>query len=329
MALSVKQRLGLDKVFLVPNLTPPHRSSGGQHPEDRLEMINRSIKNYRDDLECDDREIRRGGISYAVDTLKELNQKYKAENIYFIMGADAFLDFPHWKDFPKLLELSNFVVTTRPGTEFSLDAVDLPAGLENFVKATDANKAILSTGRSITLVQLEDIDISSTEIRKLLRNNHNAQKFLVPSVLEYINEKGLYKRKSPLVEDYREFSFFCSRSALDKKALALKIYDMTRKNAYADYSIICSATSTKHATSIADGIIKTVKDEFGLTPISIEGMREGHWVLIDFGAVVVHVFQDTVRGQYNIEGLWQEDCQQIQHELKVGSPHDKGNSMRV
>jgi len=253
---------------------------------------------------------------------------YKSENLYFIMGADNFLDFPHWKDFSKLLTLSNFVVTTRPGSTVTLGAVDLPSGLENYVKASDTNIVILSSGRTINLVEIEDVDTSSTEIRKLLRNSHNAQKFLVPSVLEYINDKGLYKRKSPLVDDYRKFSLYCAMQALEKKGLALKIYDMVPKNAYADYSIICSATSTKHASSLADNIMSSVKEEFGLAPISIEGLREGHWVLIDYGAVVIHIFEDAVRGQYNIEGLWQ-DCEQIQGELKTNAPREKGVSLPV
>jgi ribosome silencing factor RsfS/YbeB/iojap len=120
------------------------------------------------------------------------------------------------------------------------------------------------------------------------------------------------------VGDYRDFSLLCGGLALDKKALDLKIYDMSKKNSYAEYSVICSATSSRHASSIADGILARVKEDIGLAPISLEGMRDGQWVLIDYGAVVVHIFQDAVRAQYKIEDLWR-NCPQIQKAEKTPS----------
>ena len=166
--------------------------------------------------------------------------------------------------------------------------------LEKFVKSRKENVITLRSGREIIALELDDIDVSATEVRKKLRNNLDVKKFLPPALVEYLNERGLYKRTSPLVKDYKTFATDCAGKALDKKALALKVYDMTKKNSYADFSVICSATSSRHAASIAEGIIESVKEEVGLKPISIEGLREGQWVLIDYGPVVIHVFQDAV-----------------------------------
>lgn len=313
-ALMVREELDLERVFMVPALNAPHREIAGPPAEVRLEMVKRSIRAYEPELAWDDQEIRRGGVSYTVDTLKAYNEKYESDNIFFIMGADAFAGFPNWKDFETLIGLANFVVTTRPGSNVSLASVDLPAGLGRYVKASDRNMVILSTGKTIRLVKLEDMDISSTVVRKKLRAGHDVKQMLSPAVFEFINEQNLYKRTSPLVQDYREFALYCSEKALDKKALALKAFDMSRLNTFADYSIICSATSSKHASSVGQGIVDAVKEEYGLNPISVEGMREGLWVLIDFGAVVIHIFEDTVRAQYNLEGLL-KNCPQIQHEV--------------
>jgi nicotinate-nucleotide adenylyltransferase len=242
-ALTVREVLELDRVLMVPAYNPPHRQLVGPEPEDRLALLKAAVKPYEPELSIDDQEIDRRGTSYSVETLRELNKSHKAENIYFIMGADAFMDFPHWKNFEELLSLANFVVTTRPGAPLSLSAVDLPSGLEQFVKASDQNHVVLSSGRSIIRVDLDDIDISSTELRKKLRNGQSVQKWMPEKVLDIVNERGLYKRSSPLVSDYREFA-----------------------------------------------------------------------ILVDFGAVVIHVFQDVVRQQYHIEDLWRS-CPQIQREV--------------
>ncbi len=314
-ALTARDKLSLDKVFIVPANIPPHREISGPSPKDRASLVLACIRAYQPELELSEIEIDRGGVSYSFDTLKELNKKYKPENIFFILGADAFAELPKWKNFSKLLELANFAVTTRPGAHVSLEEEDLPEGLGEFVEDYKERSLKLNTDREIIAVELEDIDASSTEIRKLLRAGHDVSKWLPKNVIDLIFEKGFYKRSSPLVADYREFSKFCSLRALDKKALDLKIYDMTKGHAYTEYSVICSATSNRHASSIGDGIIDTVKEEFGLSPISVEGMRDGQWVLVDFGSVVVHIFQDAVRAQYKIEELWRQ-YPQMQKEIK-------------
>lgn len=310
-ALTVKNKLELDRVILIPSFKPPHREVTGPSPKDRALMLKAAIKPYSDELEVDDIELKRKGVSYTVDTLEAYNKKFKADNLFFIMGADAFWDFPRWKNFEKLIKLAHFVVVSRPGREISLEALDLSPELQPYVKASDRNKAILNSGRTIIRLQLEDKNVSSTEVRKKLRNNGHVRDLVPASVLEIIDKKGFYRKTSPLISDYREFAQFCARKAQDKKALALKVYDMTAENSYTDYSIICSATSTRHAAAVAQNIIDSAKEEFGVIPLSFEGAREGLWVLIDFGAVIIHVFEDAVRAQYNIENLW-KNCPQIQ-----------------
>jgi nicotinate-nucleotide adenylyltransferase len=168
-------------------------------------------------------------------------------------------------------------------------------------------------------LSLEDIDASASDIRKKLRNGHDVKRWVPASVLSIIQERGLYKKSSPVVKDYREFAKTCSEKALDKKALDLKLYDLVKLNSYTDYAIVCSATSGRHASSIAEGIINYVRDEIGLVPLSTEGLIEGQWVLIDFGPVVVHVFQDSVRSYYKMETLWSR-CKQFQNELPLPKP---------
>ena len=313
-ALMVKEVFKLQRVIIIPSFSSPHKDVSGAAAAERLRMVELAIEPYKPELQVDDLEVRRQGVSYTVETLRTFNETHKAENIYFIMGADAFLEFPTWKNFGELLELANFIITTRSGITFSFSELDLPSGLEKFIKKNNGDKIFLTTGKTISFAQLKDVDISATQVRKKLRSNHNVATVLPQSVLDYIKEKGLYQRTSPLVKDYREFILYCARKASDKKALAIKIYDMVARNAFADYTLVCSATSSKHASSIAQGILDAAREDFGLNPISLEGMASGRWVLIDFGAVVIHVFEDAVRAQYSFDALF-KDCNQVQVEI--------------
>lgn len=303
-ALTVKQALNLDRVLLVPMNKAPHRDLSGPTPEERFELVKMAAEPYSPELEASDVEIQRGGISFTVDTLKEFGRTHSPENIYFIMGADAYKHFQTWRDFPELLKLSNFVVTTRPGSTVSLFEEDCDPALQNFIKQTDGKKIQLKSKRQIIKVELEDISVSSTDVRKRLRSGGDARTFVPPKVLEHIHTRGYYKRSVPAIRDYRAFALFCAQAAMDRKALSLKIYDMSRTSSYVDYSIICSATSTKHSSSVAQNITEKVKEEFGVQPISLEGTQEGQWVLIDYGSVVIHVFEDSTRAHYKIEELW-------------------------
>ena len=92
-------------------------------------------------------------------------------------------------------------------------------------------------------------------------------------------------------------------AALDKKALELEILDLSDLVYYTDYFVICSGTSTQHVSAIADNVEKVARD-MGHVPSGIEGKQNSHWVLIDLGDVVVHVFEQETRQFYQLEKLW-------------------------
>ena len=92
-------------------------------------------------------------------------------------------------------------------------------------------------------------------------------------------------------------------AALDKKAVGLEILDVAGKVDYADFLVIMTGRSDRHAQSLAQGIEETLKKQ-GVRPVAVEGLSHGLWVLMDFGDVVVHVFQDEARQLYDLDGLW-------------------------
>lgn len=91
--------------------------------------------------------------------------------------------------------------------------------------------------------------------------------------------------------------------ALDKKATDVVILDMRGRATYADYLVIASGESERQVTSMAEHLEEKLADE-GYRPIGTEGLESGHWVLLDFGEVVAHLFFAEVRAFYDLEGLW-------------------------
>ncbi len=93
------------------------------------------------------------------------------------------------------------------------------------------------------------------------------------------------------------------KAALGRKALGLVVLDVRELTSVADAFIICSGRSNRQVMAIAEFIITELK-KAGIKPLSVEGKKEGHWVLLDYGHVIIHVFYESVRNFYDLEGLW-------------------------
>lgn len=93
------------------------------------------------------------------------------------------------------------------------------------------------------------------------------------------------------------------RVAEDKKAYDIKVLDISKISVIADYFVLCSGRSSVNVQAIAGEIVDKVKEQFGITPRK-EGIREGRWILLDYGDVIIHIFQEEERQFYNLERLW-------------------------
>lgn len=304
---TVMKKNKLSKVFIVPNNQNPLRENSdmptGEH---RLNMIKAAIKDEKN-VAVDDQEVARGGASYTIETLRYYESKYGSENIYFIMGADSFEQFDKWKNFDEILKTSNLIVTSRPHSELPFDVEDFPKGVQPLVKSFEPNGvAKLKSGRQIVYTHLEDMDVSATQIRKRMKLRRSVDSFLSFEVEQYIKENDLYAPLDKKIPDFEEFTRICAQVLFDKKAIAVRGFDLRKLNAPSEFSLVSSGTSTKQTVSLANSLVKFVKEEYNVLPISFEGIEEGRWVLVDYGGLIVHVFYDYVRNEYRIEELWQK-----------------------
>jgi ribosome-associated protein len=116
-------------------------------------------------------------------------------------------------------------------------------------------------------------------------------------------EGGPLAGVSVATESARETAAAIAMAAIDKKAIALEILDVAGKVDYADFLVIMTGRSDRHAQALTQGIEEALRKK-GVRPTAVEGLQQGRWVLMDFGDVVVHVFQDEARQLYDLDGLW-------------------------
>ena len=200
IARQTREALGLDQILFVPTSHPPHKPNGSLAPaQDRYEMVRLAISSDPT-FAISDVEINRPGKSYSIDTIRLLQQTYGAQTqLFFLIGLDAFLDFPSWREPRTLLQLCRFVVLSRPGLLFrSLSTVPLlPPIPVSSLMDLDADRisrieAPLGT-QGLICLKLPPSPISASNIRSQISQGHPVANLLPPLVESYILQHHLYQ----------------------------------------------------------------------------------------------------------------------------------------
>ena len=178
IAYEAKEKLDLDKVIFMPAGNPPHKKNNIIiDSKYRYDMVKKAISDY-EGFEISDYEIKKQGYSYTYETLTDL--KEDDIEFYFIAGGDSLMDIEKWRNTKGVLENCNFVVFNRG--EYSENELNKQ---KLYLEEKYAAKIIL--------LNIMNIDISSTEIRKRIEEGKRIDFFLPKNVIEYINENNLYK----------------------------------------------------------------------------------------------------------------------------------------
>jgi ribosome-associated protein len=107
-------------------------------------------------------------------------------------------------------------------------------------------------------------------------------------------------------------------AVMGKKAMNIEVLDVRGLTSVSDIFIICSGRSNRQVSAIAEYIQVNLK-KHAIKPLSVEGKKEGHWVLLDYGHVIIHVFYEPVRAFYDLEGLW-IDAKRIETKRFLSDP---------
>lgn len=189
-ALEIVQTLGLGQMRFIPARTPPHRSTPAATAEQRLAMLRLAIDGQTQFV-ADDRELRRPGPSYMVDTLRSLRADLPGQPLGLVLGLDAFLGLPSWNRWEQIATLAHLLITRRPGSHPEWPAP--LAGLVHERMAQDPGELAQDTAGRLLLLDTIQLDISATAIRAQIAVGGDPRFLLPDTVLDYIRREGLYR----------------------------------------------------------------------------------------------------------------------------------------
>lgn len=180
VALEAKEKLSLSQVRLIPTAHAPHRPDSRISPQRRLEWLRMALRREKG-LVADDRELLRDGPSYTVDTLAELRAAHPQAALVLLMGADAFGHLHTWNRWQQLFDYAHLAVVTRPGASLQASAETAAFLAGRRVESADA---LHETAAGLWLpLELPQLDISSTRIRRLLRRQQSVRGLVPDAIL--------------------------------------------------------------------------------------------------------------------------------------------------
>lgn len=178
LADAAAQALELDRLILIPAGDPwRKRDRQVTAAEHRLAMTAAAVEERQGGLEVSDIEVRRNGPTYTLDTVRELRER-GAKQLWWIMGADAVLDLPHWHQPNEILTCARIAAAVRPGAELGRRQLD---------------RIIYGLGRWLDWVPMEPIDLSASELRDRIRAGEDVSEDVPSAALSYARAHRLYE----------------------------------------------------------------------------------------------------------------------------------------
>ncbi|HCU04907.1 MAG TPA: nicotinic acid mononucleotide adenylyltransferase [Coxiellaceae bacterium] len=188
------EQLPLQKIQFMPCFQPSHREQPQTSSTDRLAMVKLAIENHPG-FEIDDREIKRRGISYMIDTLKSLRNDYPQIPLCLILGTDAFNHLAQWRDWEQLINYAHLIVIFRDVQERSQLNSMTDWAASHLTHHVDDLSCYLQG--KIYYLAMKPIPISATEIRDKIKTRSKDLKNELPEkVLDYIKTHHLYGTNS-------------------------------------------------------------------------------------------------------------------------------------
>lgn len=174
------EQFHLKEIWYMPSKTPPHKSiSGTASEKEREDMVRLAIGEHPH-FKLSRMELERNGITYTVDTLRALHEKGKAQEYYFIIGADSLFDFPKWKEPEEIVKLAVILVVSRYGL-----------AREELEKQIAYLKSLY--GGKFYIVDIPTIGVSSSELRSRVKEKKSIRYLVKEKVRIYIEEHQLYQ----------------------------------------------------------------------------------------------------------------------------------------
>lgn len=189
MALELYETADLALVHIMPCYQPVHRKLPTANPEHRLAMVKCAVAG-EPALYADDREIRRQGPSYTIDTLVEMRAENPDLPLCLMIGIDAFLGFTSWHRWKEIFNYAHLIVAHRP--HYQLPQTGIIADIMQERRQHETAYVHENLGGGILLRPITALDISATDIRKQIAMGRNPRYLLPDGVYDYIKQHGTY-----------------------------------------------------------------------------------------------------------------------------------------
>ncbi len=185
---------GAERVLFVPAFDPPHKKVCDRvSASARLEMVRLAIED-EPAFELSDIELRRGGTSYTIDTLDEILKIFgPGTELSLVIGSDSFNEFPTWHRYGDILKMTKLLVMARPGSPAGRVEEVLVELKREFCYDFESDTYKSPIYRSIKFLKTTPVNISSSEIRRMVAEGADTSDFLPPKVASFIEKKGLYR----------------------------------------------------------------------------------------------------------------------------------------
>lgn len=193
-AIEAVEALGLEELIMLPAGNPPHRGTTFAAAPDRLAMLKLAVSDVPG-LSVDDREVKREGYSFMVDTLTEFRTEIGPDlPLALLLGQDAVNDLDSWKEWRRLFDLAHIIIMRRPESRHAYSG-EL---FEQIQQGLTGDQSVLNQKASgcVLPIELTQLDISSTDIRNRLQQHKSCRYLLPDSVIEYIRQSALYLPES-------------------------------------------------------------------------------------------------------------------------------------
>jgi len=332
LARAALAQLALDELRFVPTGRSWQKVKAGASAQQRIEMLRIATAGLPR-TSIDERETKRDGASYTIDTLIELRVQLGATAaLAWIVGSDQLRNLPTWHRWDELLHYAHLAVARRAG-----DALEgLDARVRRLLDAHAQDELPDAPAGSVVFFAMPPMHVSGSALRAAIARGERPVELLPSGVLDYIGRNGLYRTAPGPNRDEHTASFAQSvtrRNRMDPrklqrvvvdalddvKAQDIRVFDTTAQTELFDRVVIATGTSNRQTRALASHVRDKAK-EAGAPVVSMEGADSGEWVLVDLGDIVVHVMQPAIRQYYNLEELW--GARPVR--LRIGAPAKAG-----
>ena len=195
IARAAREACRLERVIFIPAADPPHKSLEGDVSFDnRVSMVKLALADHPQ-YELSTIEGERKGKSYSIDTIRQFRQLYPSARLFFIIGADSYLEIGTWHRYSELLTLCDLVVAERPGRPILNGYEALPDAVRGEYTGVGGSSSLLHrSGSIISFMTGVPMELSSTGIRRMIADGGDVSAFVPSTVAAYISQQRIYRQ---------------------------------------------------------------------------------------------------------------------------------------